>query len=111
VWVWNVKDLDAAAIPEYYPGDAYVDVVSLDAWMNPFPPAEYYDTLRSLANGKPIALGEVGHIPSPSELAAQPEWTYFMVWAEYVTGSNSEEAIEATYDDPRALNQGELGVR
>lgn len=108
IWVWNVKDLDLAAIPAYYPGDDYVDVVSLDVWMNGFPPQAYYDRLRAIADGKPIALGEVGHLPSPAELASQPEWTYFMVWAEYLTENNTEAAIKATYGDPRSLNQGEL---
>ncbi len=108
VWVWNVKDLDAGGIPGYYPGSSYVDVATLDSWNNSFPPGEYYQAMQSVAGGKPIALAEVGTLPSPAQLAAQPKWTYFMVWAEYLTNSNSDDAIKATYYDPQVLHQGDV---
>ncbi|ONK15478.1 glycosyl hydrolase [Streptomyces sp. MP131-18] len=114
IWVWNVKDVQGGAgqVAEYYPGDAYVDVVSLDAWMNHFPPTAYYDALRGLAGDKPLALAEVGRIPGPAELAAQPEWTYFMVWSEHLRDPafNTPERIRATYEDERSLSQGQFGL-
>ncbi|MBR7671858.1 glycosyl hydrolase [Streptomyces daliensis] len=114
VWVWNVDAKGAAGqMPDYYPGDAYVDVVSVDAWNDAgFPSGEQYATLQDLAAGKPLALAEVGRIPSPSDLAAQPEWTYFMVWSEMLTDPvwNTPERIRETYAHERSLNQGELGV-
>ncbi|RKN10896.1 glycoside hydrolase family 26 protein [Streptomyces radicis] len=111
LWVWNVKDLDAQGIPDFYPGDSYVDVVSIDMWNQDFPSGAYYDVLRSLAGDKPMALAEVGRIPSPAQLASQPEWTYFMGWSEQLTDPayNSPDAIRNTYGDGRSLNQGELG--
>ncbi|TQM82651.1 mannan endo-1,4-beta-mannosidase [Saccharothrix saharensis] len=109
-WVWNVKDLDPAGIAAYYPGPAYTDVVSLDAWNSFWPSATYYDTLRSLAQGKPLALAEVGRVPSPGELASQPEWAYFMAWPEFFDDKqlNPDSAVRATYASPRAVNQGQL---
>ena len=64
--------------------------------------------MQSVAAGKPIALAEVGTLPSPAQLAAQPKWAYFMVWAEYLTNANSDDAIKATYYDSRVLHQGDV---
>ncbi len=109
-WVWNVKDLDAAGMAGYYPGAAYADVVSLDAWNSFWPSTTYYNTLKTIANGKPIALAEVGRVPSPQELASQPDWTYFMAWPEFFDDKtlNPDSAVRATYGSPRAVNQGQL---
>ncbi|AXK33571.1 glycosyl hydrolase [Streptomyces armeniacus] len=111
VWVWNVKDVDVDQVASYYPGDEYVDVVSVDAWADNFPSDAYYRALEQLAGSKPMALAEVGKVPSPEDLARQPKWTYFMVWAEYLTDPayNNDDAVRATYGDGRALNQGEVG--
>lgn len=109
VWVWNVKDLDPGGISQYYPGNAYADVVSLDPWNNFWPARTYHDTLASLAPGKPLALAEVGRVPTPAELASQPLWTYFMLWSEYLdNGTNPPDRVRTTYFHTRSLNQGEL---
>ncbi|MGI5231421.1 glycosyl hydrolase [Actinoallomurus sp. CA-142502] len=108
IWVWNVKDLNAGAISGYYPGASYVDVATLDSWNNAFPPSQYYQAMQSVAPGKPIALAEVGTLPTPAQLAAQPKWTYFMVWAEYLTNDNSDDAIKATYYDYQVLHRGDI---
>ncbi|WP_367124574.1 glycoside hydrolase family 26 protein [Streptomyces phytohabitans] len=111
VWVWNVKDIDVDGVSAYYPGDEYVDVVSVDAWDRNFPSDAYYQALEDIAGTKPMALAEVGKVPSPDDLARQPKWTYFMVWAEYLKDPayNSDDAVRATYGDGRAVNQGEVG--
>ncbi|MFB9834832.1 glycosyl hydrolase [Actinoallomurus acaciae] len=108
IWVWNVKDLNPGTIASYYPGASYVDVATLDSWNNAFPPSQYYQTMQSVAPGKPIALAEVGRLPTPAQLAAQPKWTYFMVWAEYLTNDNSDDAIKATYYDYQVLHRGDI---
>ena len=107
IWVWNVKDITTTttALLTYYPGDSYVDVVSLDPWINGFTTENYSATL-TIANGKPIAIGECGKLPSPSVLAAQPCWTWFMGWAELVKASNTITEIRAVYSDPRVVNRG-----
>jgi mannan endo-1,4-beta-mannosidase len=84
IWVWNLKDLDAAGMSSYYPGTSYADVVSLDAWNANFPATSYYTTLSGIAGSKPMALAEV------------------------LTTSNSNAAIQALYFDARVLNRGEL---
>ena len=114
VWVWNVKDItptttieEATAIySSYYPGDEYVDVVSLDPWNHGFTTENYSATLI-IANDKPIAIGETSTLPSPTVLEEQPRWTWFLGWAELVKEYNSEDEIRAVYDDPR-LNRGDI---
>jgi mannan endo-1,4-beta-mannosidase len=71
-----------------------------------------YDAMLAVAHGKPMALAEVGQIPTPQQLAAQPRWTYFMCWSEYLTDPayNSNDSIKTTYYDARVLNQGTLDI-
>lgn len=101
VWVWSVKDVATEAFGDYYPGDRYVDVVGLDSWMAPFPSLHAYDRLRVVAGDKPMALAEVGTVPTPSQLAQQPRWAYFMVWAEMLIQRSSVPRIQYTYGDKR----------
>ncbi|MGB6975290.1 MAG: glycosyl hydrolase [Terracidiphilus sp.] len=105
VWVWNVNAPggNAGPIADYYPGPQYVDVVTMDIY-GEFKP-EYYQSTLALAAGKPIALAEVGALPSPQVLAAQPRWAYFMDWTNLLEFSNSLDQINAVYDDPRVLNR------
>jgi mannan endo-1,4-beta-mannosidase len=111
VWVWNVKDVGTPEeAADYYPGDDYVDVVSLDPYVDGFPTQAWHDELRSLAGDKPMALAEVQPIPSPDQLAQQPDWTYFSIWINFLTDNNSDDAIKATYYDPQVLHQGQLGI-
>ncbi len=108
IWVWAVKDDDTSTVRDHYPGGQYVDVVALDSWNADFPSTSWYQTLQSIAGTKPIALAEVGRLPSPAQLSAQPKWTYFSDWAEYLTNSNSDDAIKATYYDPQVLHRGDI---
>lgn len=88
---------------DYYPGNDNVDVLGLDAYIG-FK-QEFYDGLLALAGDKPVALGEVGKLPTPAVLAAQPRWVYFLEWNTMLTGSNSTEAIQSLYADPRTLTR------
>ncbi|HEU5352311.1 MAG TPA: glycosyl hydrolase [Terracidiphilus sp.] len=107
VWVWNVNapSANAGSIASYYPGPQYVDVVTMDIY-GEFKP-EYYRDMLALAAGKPIALAEVGALPTPQVLAAQPRWAYFMDWTNLFEFSNSLDEINAVYNDPRVLNRAD----
>ncbi|MEV1006530.1 glycosyl hydrolase [Streptomyces sp. NPDC049881] len=109
IWVWNVQDNPAGNWASYYPGDAYVDVVSLDVWYKAHPSQSDYQQIQSIANGKPIALGEMGKMPTAALLDSQPRWAWFMIWSEQLRGNNSNAEIQAAYFHPRVLNQGEVG--
>ncbi|GAA3343311.1 hypothetical protein GCM10020358_41870 [Amorphoplanes nipponensis] len=112
VWVWNVKDLSMGAIADYWPGASYVDVASLDVWVKLEPSAADYQALLAVAGGKPIALAEVGRVPSPALMDAQPRWAWWMVWAEWLTDPayNTDAGVRASYLSPRVLNRGGITI-
>ncbi len=70
----------------------------------PFKPG-YYHELVTLAAGKPVALGEVGGVPSPVVIKEQPKYTWFMTWSEFIELNNPLDAVRAAYNDPHALNR------
>ncbi|UBU18344.1 glycosyl hydrolase [Nonomuraea gerenzanensis] len=112
VWVWNVKDVSMGSIGEYWPGSSYADVASLDVWAKLEPSASDYQAMLDVAGGKPISLAEVGRTPSPALLNAQPRWTWFMVWAEWLTDPayNTNAGVQASYFGPRVYNRGEFTI-
>lgn len=107
VWAWNVNAPNAPnmAVADYYPGADVSDMLTLDVY-GEFK-QEYYTDMVTLAAGKPIALGEVGYIPSPAVLKAQPGWTYFMTWSEWVEEANSLDAVKALFDAPQTLSRND----
>ncbi|MEW9552245.1 glycosyl hydrolase [Nonomuraea sp. NPDC050783] len=112
VWVWNVKDLNMGSIGQYWPGAGYADVATLDVWVKMEPSAADYQAMLGVAGGKPIALAEVGRAPRPALLDAQPRWTWFMVWAEWLIDPayNTNASVQASYFGPRVLNRGEFSI-
>jgi mannan endo-1,4-beta-mannosidase len=102
VWNWNVKDSSITGLRDYWPTDDRVDVASIDIWEKSTPSQADYDAMRQVAAGRPIALGEVGAVPAPELLDAQPDWSYFMLWAEYLD-QNDPAALQRTYWDDRVL--------
>jgi mannan endo-1,4-beta-mannosidase len=102
IWVWNEN---AGPVGEYYsffPGQPYVDVVTYDNYgrLND----HSYHELLALAEGKPVALGEVGVPPSAEALKAEPRWAWFMVWAgdDFVN-----DHILPGYANPYVINRGD----
>ncbi len=108
IWVWNVQDNPAGGWSTYYPGNAYADVVSLDVWYKNHPSSADYQQLRTIAGNKPIALAEMGRMPTAALLDSQPRWAWFMMWSEQLRGNNTNAEIQTAYFLPRVLNQGEV---
>ncbi|HEY4653091.1 MAG TPA: glycosyl hydrolase [Cyclobacteriaceae bacterium] len=103
IWVWSV---DRPSRPDrefakYYPGNEYLDILSIDIYGNDFDQS-YYDGLMALSNGKPLVLGEVGNPPSLEILDNQPNWAYWVVWAGMVRGTSKED-YEKLAEDPGPL--------
>jgi mannan endo-1,4-beta-mannosidase len=108
VWVWNV---DRPSTPirkfsNFYPGDNYLDILSLDVYGADFNKA-YYDSLMALSHGKPILFGEVGNPPSLEILKAQPNWASWVIWAGFVRSTSRDQFNGFTksnnmvyYEDP-----------
>ncbi|AZM64444.1 glycoside hydrolase family 26 protein [Streptomyces althioticus] len=108
IWVWNVQDNPAGGWSSYYPGNQYVDVVSLDVWYKNHPSSADYQQMQSIAGTKPMAIAEMGKVPDAALLNSQTRWAWFMMWSEQLRGNNTNAEIQAAYFHPRVLNQGEV---
>lgn len=108
IWVWDansprdLKNDEAYAFKEFFPGLNYVDVLATDVYHYDYKQSAY-DDLVKLSGGKPVALGEVGSVPSPEILKAQPRWTWFMIWGDWVNSHNTPKEIEDLYNYPGVL--------
>jgi mannan endo-1,4-beta-mannosidase len=105
VWVWNVNAPNPGWVPiaEYYPGPQYADVVTMDNY-HEFK-QDFYTSMLALAAGKPVALAEVGGLPTPEILDQQPRWAYFMCWSEFIQRANPLDKVLAVYHTPRMVNR------
>jgi mannan endo-1,4-beta-mannosidase len=108
IWVWNAnaprgEPSVAAAYADFFPGLEYADVLAADVY-GEFSQSHYEDLL-ALAADKPVALGEVGAVPSPAVLKAQPKWTWFMIWSDLVEWANSVESLRETFDAASVLHR------
>lgn len=107
VWVWNVNSpsQNAGPVAEYYPGPSFADVVTMDIY-GEFR-QDYYSEMLALAGDKPIALAEVGAMPSLKVIEAQPRWAYFMMWSGLAELANSPEQLRTNFHAPNLLNRGD----
>ncbi len=106
IWVWNtnaprdrVGD-EAYPYQDFYPDPTTVDILAADVYHNDYQQS-HYDDLLELGQGKPIALGEVGHLPTAQILEQQPEWLWVMPWGNLLYVFNEQETIDAWYAHPR----------
>ncbi|HUI30548.1 MAG TPA: glycosyl hydrolase [Candidatus Acidoferrales bacterium] len=108
IWVWgpnsprNLPNDEAYDYADFFPGSDYVDVLAADIYRNDYKRSNY-DQLLDLSKGKLVALGEVEEAPTPEILRDQSDWTYFMIWAEFVHTNNSDEQIKELFSDPRTI--------
>lgn len=107
VWVWNPNGVYHSAAPYegFFPGHEWVDVLAIDVYHRQYEDIHYQE-LKSLAQGKPLALGEVGELPDPEILARQPGWVWFMTWGTFLTRNNSVREVRKLYADPRVVSFG-----
>jgi len=83
LWVWNANEVKER-VPDYklfYPGHDVVDILATDVYTKRYD-EDNYEQLMALAEGRPIALGEVGGLPTIEALENQPEWVWFMSWRD-----------------------------
>jgi len=110
IWVWNANEMKEQ-VPEYklfYPGHDVVDVLATDVYTQRYD-EDNYNKLLALAEGRPIALGEVGGFPSVETLEAQPAWAWFMSWRDPDNFSwNDGESLLALFNYKKAISRQEL---
>ncbi|MFD2569508.1 glycosyl hydrolase [Spirosoma soli] len=113
IWVWGAngpRDIpqdEAYAYADFYPGANYVDILGTDIYHFDYEQKDYDELLR-LANGKPIALTEVGELPKPEILAAQPKWAWFLVWSSWLWTDNTKQRVRDVYDRPQTVTLDEV---
>lgn len=85
IWVWVTDEASDAG--DWYPGDAYVDIVGRDYYYYPRIAnhgslVASFEKVKDLFGGtKLIALTENGSIPHPDSMQADGAgWSYFMPW-------------------------------
>lgn len=100
IWVWDVQDFGTLNddVNAYNPGSAYWDVAALDVYDGSGYTQAKYNAMVSIANGKPIAIGECSTLPTAAQLTAQPRWTFFMSWSELTFSSNTNAQIIGLYN-------------
>ena len=105
LWVWNCP------LQEGYPGDEYVDVISMDIYLKEYRPTDYaaeYERLREqTTRNKIAALAEVGYMPDIQLLSeSRVPWAYYMTWSkEFCIGEqyNREENLRQMYGSEYAV--------
>jgi hypothetical protein len=100
VWVWNVDrpSTPVRKFSNFYPGNDYLDILSLDVYGADFNQA-YYDSLVALSHGKPLLFGEVGNPPTLDILKSQPKWTSWVIWSGFVRNTSRKQFREFTQSD------------
>ena len=109
LWVFNANELrlNVDAYQKYYPGNDVVDILATDVYSNKFT-ARDYKSLLALAGEKPIALGEVGNIPTTRLLRRQPRWAWFMYWHDPSTLEREKKSVREIYGSKETLTLSEL---
>jgi mannan endo-1,4-beta-mannosidase len=109
IWVFNANEVKSGvgSYKDYYPGDDVVDILATDVYSEGYNQVNY-DELLALAGDKPIALGEVGSLPSLDIIRSQPRWTWFMVWGEASRGFQGFQNFRDVYESEEALTWDEL---
>lgn len=109
IWVFNANEVKLGVddYETYYPGDDVVDILATDVYTEGFNDMNY-EQLLALAKDKPIALGEVGAVPSVDILINQPKWTWFMVWGEPGGGFQGYKNFRDVFYSDQAITHDEL---
>ena len=105
LWVWNCR------IPEGYPGDDSVDIISVDIYLEKYTVTDYREDylklLEATSKNKVAALAEVGYIPDIHILEqTHTPWAYYMTWSkEFCIGEqyNTTSNLKTMYDSPYAI--------
>jgi mannan endo-1,4-beta-mannosidase len=111
IWVWNVDRPEGTSLKfaDCWPGPECVDVVSMDNY-HEFKQS-YYDDLLKLANGKPVALAEIGGNLSLPVLQAQPKWAWWMVWAGFGLHGDETNRMQAIVNAQQSWSLNEPEYR
>lgn len=105
LWVWNCR------LSEGYPGDEYVDVISVDVYLEEYYRTDYKKEYEQLTNNttknKVAALAEIGYLPDIEMLSdSKIPFAYFMTWSkEFIIGEqyNTTDSLKSVYNNPYVI--------
>jgi mannan endo-1,4-beta-mannosidase len=105
LWVWNCR------LKEGYPGDEYVDVISVDIYLEKYKDTDYKEDfdklLEQTTKNKVAALAEIGYLPDIKTLEqSKVPWVYYMCWSkEFCIGEqyNKETKLKEMYESDYAI--------
>jgi len=105
IWVFTIGNN-----PKWYPGDAYVDVLGIDAYPGDHSDAlsSTWDNLKRQFDGKKLlAITEFGGVPDiPRMRRFGVEWAYFVSWPGEVQPPGTTKAtLSRIYRDPSVKNK------
>jgi mannan endo-1,4-beta-mannosidase len=114
IWVWTSTGTPDAL--NWYPGDAYVDIVGADIYL---PAGNYgsnfitFDNMAALYAGKKIVtLSENGPIPDPESLFSDvAAWSWFCTWSgDFILNGvlNTPAHINAVYNHEYVITLDEI---
>ena len=64
-----------------------------------------HDQLVELGGGKLLTLGEVGELPSATQLASYNRYAWFMIWTDFTADKyNTIKALRDIFGNGRVLN-------
>ena len=107
LWVWNPNAPNYADdYHYYYPGSTKVDILAADIYKNDYK-QRFHDRLLKLGEGKPIALGEVGEVPTAQILEEQPYWAWFMTWSNSNYDRNDPDKVVKLYQVEKVISLDE----
>lgn len=112
IWVWN------SPVPECYPGDDVVDIISRDM----YPPAHehtsqsefYHNLMKITTQPKIVLIGETGTLPSAKAMIDEHiGWASYMTWSHEFCSSEeytTNEVLMEMYNSPYAVTKDKLPV-
>jgi mannan endo-1,4-beta-mannosidase len=113
IWVWTEQDTPTHL--DWYPGDAYVDIVSADIYLadrNYSPSFKLYDKLCVAHECKKIVtMSENGVIPDMDWLVKDgAKWSWFCTWTDHIKNVkvNEAEHIKKVYNHTHVITLDEL---
>jgi mannan endo-1,4-beta-mannosidase len=106
IWVYTSGDA------EWYPGDEYVDIASLDIYSSTGSSMSAdWENAQAVYNGrKMVALSESGTLPVPEKIRLfNTWWSWFSLWTgDFIRGADKEE-LTALYNDRDILTMEKMG--
>lgn len=114
IWVWTTTDSPFAL--DWYPGDAYVDILGVDVYLadgDYSVSAAMFDNLRNIFEGKKmLTMSENGTIPDPDKLySEEAPWSYFCTWVGsflFDGKQNTEAHIKRVFNHENITTADEL---